>query len=1762
MKCNEKYEYNGVSLTPQQLYEVQQEAISQIQQEINVYVSTNALDANKVISNLQKRGFINIKIYKNKFLRVPKGRFASDNLEIKSLREIERANENIKFQYGIDEDLITPVKSETGYNLKVNQHVVDQANANLEKMIKQPFSQDIINSTMSRILFEKSLYTEMGSDPSVKVKSYQNSIRGKVEAMILYKEGLLALMNNQLAVVNSKLKTIRPSDKGHAELIALKEKLSLRIKGNNIPQGEDGYVVNLVDEIAELKEGNVRKTAFEYVMRDITQLESLIWELENEPLTEKHLTNLVQIKLILSVINAYKISSDNNSAYKPNLTNEDDKYPNPLFTTHEWNLLNGNKMPLEELVKLKKLADSQLQKVLDNKYISRFNDIERKIIVDIANNDERVKSLFGEESLKYSKMFDTAMKDISSIDKFMGDNIVGTFSDFGPVPQLMRNLLQSEITKYMSKHTVWEEAVNKQQVDVSKELIKLGFGIGLFNKLGVSYKIFRQTADNVKVTGDSSNIDMTRRLVSRQSNKFMIRFKSIIDTYKNTISETTNFEIRKNAYLNRNNWLRKNTVLVDPRKLQKIKNNPDFAQFTKYFINDDTHENELSRHLQSEIGLNEVIDEQEKKIYDYIADHKRFTNSILSQAGVTTVDELNIEFKKQIRLYEAENNPFLAAKAFSIGTYTSDKGSIRFPEMKKFNDFIPRRYSISPDTKPNMSSDVNNGEIYYEEEGDDTGYYDENYTTIEDNPVLKKFYDLTKQIMDESSKMISPEEQERLSSDMFISLEKTFGETLLDPNVHILKRIVPAMQKLLDNITNAFKVYKEGTNVSDVIDPYDKTIAPRVRIRYISSNQGVIQNKFEIYSRLFINTLSPELKINFNKYGFSAKATIPLSAISEEGQKMISEWLKVPNTALDIANTLGLRLDSSVPVGALLHKFVVSQAVADETFNLPKILKMYSLGATSYAARNEAMPLINILKEHYNNISKQATNSSGEQKEKEVQGKDGITNKIQLSANQKVRTKAVDNMEKWFQRNTLENIKPRIWGIIPSPSDKLRMTSKEKKLFNEAQKVIDAEKALHPSRQNQEVIDKMERIQQSLGGEFAISAVIDQILGGVRFIGLGLNPVSAIKNFIAGKISNYINGVLGLYFTEDSLWRAEHVVLGSHAKLGFGIVKTKGARKVALLMTRFKVFQDATDEIYKSSVDSAVRFQKLSNWYFLQQRVEYVNQAPVLIAMLMDKKIIGTDGTESSVWDAMKEDGTFIENFATEENNKTWINAETNEFTHFKAKVDAAIKNIHGDYTTMGAPMDSDNQAFRAFMMFKRWMIRYIHTRFAKEHFDSELGIKYKGRFRSYNAASLSAAAVTMAFTFAGVNLIALGMGVGAGIVGGAIFSSKNKQSKKIGTDTTVDTDDEVTTIETPVEDENEAQNYFKQVMFYIRDFALYTGQIATQAISNPAKIVVNTGFGGNYIKTASFVKAKGTSEEEQRQHKDIQANLTEISFLLTSLMVRLILMRVFKMDDDEEEDDDETIVNTILNMAGSMINEISQFYNPVTTAQQTLTPALMKMSVNSWKLIQALGEYDRVYVNGPYSGRNKAGVWAEKTLLPAAFRTKFGFDVTSRQVYDKFGVEKYMIPVEKRLQDDISQVRSRFKANLKTELVKEYAPKEVVLAKADELMLQNNKLSKDDAIKKASKELDEKIDKAVMRIADKYCPTLTGYNKSALTDLANYNTITNNPGVDEKKLDKIYEDEYQELIDKHLKTLEESMNDNTLLNDIFAGEIPQIEKR
>ena len=94
-----------------------------------------------------------------------------------------------------------------------------------------------------------------------------------------------------------------------------------------------------------------------------------------------------------------------------------------------------------------------------------------------------------------------------------------------------------------------------------------------------------------------------------------------------------------------------------------------------------------------------------------------------------------------------------------------------------------------------------------------------------------------------------------------------------------------------------------------------------------------------------------------------------------------------------------------------------------------------------------------------------------------------------------------------------------------------------------------------------------------------------------------------------------------------------------------------------------------------------------------------MNQAPVLIAMLMDKKITGKDGTEMSVWNAMKSDGTFIENFATDENNKTWVNAETTEFTHFKSKVDGAIKNIHGDYTTLGAPMSSDNQAFRSVMM-------------------------------------------------------------------------------------------------------------------------------------------------------------------------------------------------------------------------------------------------------------------------------------------------------------------------------------------------------------------------------------------------------------------------------------------------------------------------------
>jgi len=162
------------------------------------------------------------------------------------------------------------------------------------------------------------------------------------------------------------------------------------------------------------------------------------------------------------------------------------------------------------------------------------------------------------------------------------------------------------------------------------------------------------------------------------------------------------------------------------------------------------------------------------------------------------------------------------------------------------------------------------------------------------------------------------------------------------------------------------------------------------------------------------------------------------------------------------------------------------------------------------------------------------------------------------------------------------------------------------------------------------------------------------------------------------------------------------------------------AKKIRSLMDKLDIVKDASNELYRGS--NQTYFSKKLRFlepYQLQQRSEYVNQAPVMIATMLNTKV-----GEKTLWDAYDEDG----NWKTEE-----FGAMPENFQkEFKVKVDQIIKKLHGNYDSEGSPIKLKSRILgRMLVQFRTWMLEGFRSRVEREKPDIALGYTRKGRYRT-----------------------------------------------------------------------------------------------------------------------------------------------------------------------------------------------------------------------------------------------------------------------------------------------------------------------------------------------------------------------------------------------------------------------------------------------
>lgn len=1252
--------------------------------------------------------------------------------------------------------------------------------------------------------------------------------------------------------------------------------------------------------------------------------------------------------------------------------------------------------------------------------LNRIYERNRRLVVDVVRENDAVQETTGRMELTEEDILNgRGLRDITLFDMMLMDISNGCFSGDSIIPKTMMVMIVEAFERHKARARATEEEIDAQIKDVEAELKRLGYSIPVKGINGVMYQIFQATDAN----GLKRN-----RLVSRFTPRFQdaqakmsIAFQKgyrklsgIIDPAQRATDLNKLLHFRKL-------WLEDNAHTIQFNILDEFVND---AEIQKIFggklhlsQNSESHRQELLKALGQK-GYDEFIARQRELLINYYNQREAMLTSLLQDEQVDNIKALSPELQNQFKAWEAENNPLLALEANGSNIQYID--GVAYGSNLSYNLAVPRRTLT-------QTSMINGKEV---KEEVDSKYYDEAFSVIENSDVLAKFYKTVVKTFDSIYDYMPPETRQYFEKGTLPQMQRNLVEMLAveGKDMTFLQKVSAAFRFIINKIKEQMGENFQGTLSQLEVDPLTGEPIYEVGNKWIQSSESEVRKRMKLERIRLKRALGLRLMDKWD-------TSMNIYTMDEKARGILAENLGIENTIAAFEKRLPKEDLQDVDVEYLLKKSIEDQVMHENSFDLPKMLKLYSYMSAQYAARQELRPVMEAMRQQYNSIKKTTTNRFG-QTMRDTEDKPVVNGE---------RDRAKKRMNAWFNRVVLgvqetksefgdtrlgkkirdkigadevdENGKPksRLVALMGNLSRKIytdeekriqgRMDEVEKILLEEQDMLTKELKEINDSILEEEGedipdLDKIEKLhhnlksveyqlkvadrmvdrvggqKEALGRDLTALSLIQGFLSFVRFKGLGWNLSSGLTNYMEGQIANSIAAASGMYFTPNNIYRANGIVANSTIKfLSGNKIPNKTARKLRAMVDKYRLLQDNTNEFQRSSTNSKLYGlqNKLDPFDFVR-RVEYKNQAPIIISILLDQKIKDKNGeNEVSVWDAMDDDFRLKEEYRTEENIKNWEQANGEDYFKFSALTKKAIINIHGDYDDLHGMLASEYTAGKALLMFKKWMARAFYTRFAKEQMDLELRNKaFKGRYRSLTKG-------TAGILLGTVGLAAFGplgflVFAGAGVLGGGIFGVKTN-------------------------------------MNIIQELLYSSAELLKGMLRIPLNLI--PGAKGK-LKYKDYHKIQQDTGLNEADAKNFSANMAEAS-LLMALTALVVAVRTLLGDDDDDEkrknkaqlEAKEQIRNLCVNKMLQLSSQTAMYTNPVETWKNTLgtvpiLSTLTEMGDAVGHLSNLLTGNDTV-LSGPNVGKSKAGTAVRKLVMPGIFRSgKLGFDAATNHDWNQ----------------------------------------------------------------------------------------------------------------------------------------------------------------
>jgi hypothetical protein len=570
----------------------------------------------------------------------------------------------------------------------------------------------------------------------------------------------------------------------------------------------------------------------------------------------------------------------------------------------------------------------------------------------------------------------------------------------------------------------------------------------------------------------------------------------------------------------------------------------------------------------------------------------------------------------------------------------------------------------------------------------------------------------------------------------------------------------------------------------------------------------------------------------------------------------------------------------------------------EKSWDITKILKAYSLTVLAYKHKSFIEPQIKLAEQELKSRKELVVNKAGQ---------------AQMQDGKPVVEEGLANLKSsfdFFMDSTFYGVGGRkVEGLT-----KKKVYKKEE----EAEK-----KKLEELLENEEDPATREFLQaqiNSLGGYVTGSGVGDTALKYMTVKGLGWNVFSGVSNMGFGLISNLIQASDGREYSMQSFRKASMLVTNSIGRnLTFSTWEgvNGNAVKIRTLMDKWDLLQTSNKEMFDVSQKSSLSKLKRFGPFSIQERSEYLNYAPVMVAVMLDKDKNGNprfpakdpNGNIVTMWDAYDTTtGKLKEGFTT----------DVDEVKMFQ-KIKRVIEMNHGDYNN--ALQVKATFAGRALSQFRTWMFEGFANRFESEKTDYALSYGLdepyirKGRYKSYTKGQLMTTGGAVGTMFLPGVGTALGAGIGyiAGRLGG------------------LDTQDSA-----------------------ISDTLFTLKQLARKLMFKPTE----------FEKKFDAVDAA-----------NMRKNMTELYIMITLMGIALMLKSLV----DDEDEKDSMVTNFILNQTIRLRTDIAFYTNPLEFEKLTKTAVpLAQVVQDAYRVVEDVGKLfnddasDDVFESGPFKGTPK----------------------------------------------------------------------------------------------------------------------------------------------------------------------------------------------